>query len=143
MRVINPTGLAIVKEAEGFRAKAYLCPAKVWTIGYGHTKGVREGDTCTPTQAEQWLGEDMHDAEKSVAALVKVPLTDNQFSALVSFTFNLGAGALKGSTLLKQLNEGAHERVPDYLKAWVFAGGKRLKGLETRRAAEANLWSMK
>lgn len=143
MRTITPAGLAIVKEAEGFRAEAYLCPANVWTIGYGHTKGVKAGDKCSPTQAEQWLGEDLHEAEKAVSALVKVPLTDNQFSALVSFTFNLGAGALKGSTLLKRLNEGQHDRVPEFLKAWVFAGGKRLKGLETRRKAEANLWSTK
>lgn len=142
-RLVNLAGLALIKEYEGFEDRAYLDTGGVWTCGYGHTRGVTQGTTCSPAQAEKWLEADMASAVMDVCKLVKVPLTDNQFAALVSFTFNLGGPALKKSTLLRLLNEGNYEAVPTQLKFWVFDNGKRLKGLERRRAAEAALWTMK
>ncbi|MGB0694937.1 MAG: lysozyme [Rhodospirillaceae bacterium] len=137
---INQAGLDIIRQSEGLRLKAYLCPAGVWTIGYGHTRDVVPGLTCTEDQANAWLLEDVAEAEQVVADLVDVPLTENQFSALVSFTFNLGRGNLSGSTLLRQLNDGDHDSVPEQLRRWVYSGGKRLGGLVRRRDAEAVLW---
>ncbi|HKU64451.1 MAG TPA: lysozyme [Rhizomicrobium sp.] len=141
-RIINAAGLALVKAHEGLRLEAYQDTSGIWTIGYGHTKGVRPGDSISAERAEQLLEADLMDAERAVAALVKVPLTDNQFSALVSFVFNLGEGAFARSTLLRKLNEGGHGLVPASLKSWIFDNGKVLQGLVKRRAAEAALWSM-
>jgi lysozyme len=140
MRSINAAGLALVQASEGFRATAYQDGAGIWTIAFGHTAGVNEGDTCTMTQAEQWLGEDLQEAERAVSRLVTVPLTDNQFAALVDFAFNEGQGRLQGSTLLWKLNAGLYDAVPDQLRRYVFAGGKPEGGRVTRRAAEAALW---
>jgi lysozyme len=148
-RAINSAGLALVKEYEGLKLKAYLCPAGVWTIGHGTTKypdgrKVKDGDTCTPEQAELWLEFDLQSAERAVSSLVRVPLTDNQFSALVSFVYNLGAGAFGGSTLLKRINERAPDAlIAAHFKSWVFANKKQLPGLVRRRAAEAALWGIK
>jgi lysozyme len=142
-RLLNLAGMALIKEYEGYEAHAYLDTGGVWTCGYGHTRGVTQGVTCTPAQAEKWLEDDLASAVIDVCKLVKVPLTDNQFAALVSFTFNLGGPALAKSTLLRELNSGNYEAVPTQLKFWVFDNGKRLKGLERRRAAEANLWNIK
>lgn len=140
-RHTNAAGLALIKAAEGFRAAAYLDTGGVPTIGYGHTAGVHIGQSCTPDQAEVWLEADLAAAEAAVSRLVKVPLTDNQFAALVSFTFNLGAGQLGQSTLLRKLNDGDYAAVPDQLKAWIFDNRKIQPGLVTRRAAEAALWT--
>ncbi|HKX36117.1 MAG TPA: lysozyme [Rhizorhapis sp.] len=141
-RTINAAGLALVKAHEGLRLEAYQDTSGIWTIGYGHTRGVKAGDSISAERAEQLLEADLMDAERAVAALVKVPLTDNQFSALVSFVFNLGEGAFARSTLLRKLNEGGHGLVPACLKSWIFDNGKVLQGLVKRRAAEAALWSM-
>ncbi len=143
-RMINSAGLALIKEYEGLRLEAYLDSADppIWTIGYGHTRGVKMGDTCSQHQADEWLEQDLIEAEKAVTDLVKVKLTDNQFAALVSFTFNEGRGRLAGSTLLKKLNEGGYGLIPACLKSWVFAGGRTQPGLVRRRAAEAALWSI-
>lgn len=140
MRQTNQAGVDLIKEFEGFRSEAYLCPADVWTIGYGHTKGVQPGDVVTAEEAEDLLREDLAWAEKAVWAAVEVPLTDDQFAALVSFTFNLGEGALRSSTLLRRLNAGEHEAVPSELMRWNKAGGKVLAGLTRRREAEGALW---
>jgi len=139
-RNINEAGLELIKDCEGFRAQAYLCPAGVWTIGYGHTRGVRSGQRVTEQEAEQLLQEDLADAQAAVERYIAVPLTDNQFAALVSFTFNLGAGSLKTSTLRRRLNTGDYDAVPSELARWVKAGGKTLKGLVKRRAAEGELF---
>lgn len=147
-RAINYRGLDIIKRAEGLRLEAYLCPADVWTIGYGHTKGVKQGDTCTEAQAEAWLREDCGEAERAVARLVRVPITDNQFSALVSFAFNVGtdedadtiAEGLGDSTLLRKLNMGDYIGAANEFPKWNKAGGRVLMGLSTRRAAERNLF---
>jgi len=145
-RKINTAGLDLVKQYEGFYANAYKCPAGVWTIGYGHTGGVKKGDTVTPEEAERMLEEDLAGAGAAVERLITVPLKDNQFAALVSFTFNLGEGSLAGSTLRKKLNAGNYDDVPVEMAKWVKAtdpktGEKRtLAGLVRRRAAEGELW---
>src|SRR4051812_5024619 len=136
-RMINAAGLALVRAHEGLRLEAYQDGAGVWTIGFGHTQGVMPGDAISAERAELLLEADLMVAEAAVARLVKVPLTDNQFSALVSFVFNEGEGAFAKSTLLKKLNEGGYGLVPACLRSWIFAGGKVQPGLVKRRAAEA------
>jgi lysozyme len=140
-RMVNPAGLQLVKSFEGCRLEAYQDGVGIWTIGYGHTNGVKHGDTCSQHQADEWLEQDLITAEDAVSRLVKVPLTDNEFAALVSFTFNLGQGALAHSTLLKKLNAGEHAAVPDQIKLWDHVAGKVCTGITKRRAAEAELWS--
>lgn len=143
---ISHLGIDLVKHFEGCYLKAYLCPANVWTIGYGHTGNVgpvpiTEGMTITQETAEQLLKEDMEYFEKAVLRLVKVPLNQAQFDSLVSFSFNVGSGALAKSTLLKLLNKGKYEEVPAQLNRWNKGGGKVLKGLVRRRKAEGYLWT--
>lgn len=140
-RMINGAGLCLIKDHEGLRLEAYDDGVGVWTIGYGHTHGVKPGDTCSQMQADEWLDQDLCFAEDAVEDLVKVPLTDNQFAALVSFVFNEGRKRFAESTLLMKLNEGGYDLVPAYLKSWIFAGGKVMQGLVNRRKAEADLWS--
>jgi lysozyme len=138
---INAAGLALVKAQEGLRLEAYRDGGGVWTIGYGHTKGVKPGDAISTARAEMLLESDLAEAEDAVARLVKVVLSDNQFAALTDFVFNEGEGAFARSTLLKKLNEGGYSLVPACLKSWIFEGGKVVPGLVKRRAAEAALWS--
>lgn len=138
---LGAAGLALIKRFEGFAAKAYLCPAGVWTIGYGHTKGVKAGDTCTEAEAEQFLRDDAGSAERPVKSLVRVPLNQNQFDALVSFTFNLGGGNLASSTLLRKLNSADYIGAALEFPRWNKAGGKVLQGLVRRRKAEADLFT--
>lgn len=141
-RAINAAGLALIKEYEGLKLHAYLDGAGVITIGYGHTAGVKIGDVCSQQDADNWLAQDLNGAEGAVSRLVKVVLTDNQFSALVSFTFNMGAGRLAGSTLLKKLNGGNYRAVPRELAKWCNVDGHASAGLARRRAAEGALWSI-
>lgn len=140
-RRINAAGLELVKSFESLRVHAYQDAVGIWTIGYGHTQGVKAGQTITETQAEQFLLTDLAEAESAVERLVAVPLNDNQFAALVSFTFNLGAGSLQISTLRKKLNAGDYAAVPAQLALWVKGDGKTLPGLVRRRKAEGDLWS--
>lgn len=140
-RRVNAAGLALIKDYEGLHLKPYLCPAKIWTIGYGHTRTVRAGMVITSAQAEALLEEDVQLAERAVARLVQVPLNDNQFAALVSFVFNVGTANFENSTLLKLLNRGWYEQVPAQLTRWNRAGNEVLGGLARRRAAEARLWN--
>lgn len=145
-RKVNKAGFDLVRHFEGFYTKAYTCPAGVWTIGYGHTKGVKRGDTVTLDEAEQLLEADLDAAGAEVERLVRVPLKDNQYAALVSFVFNVGSGSLAASTLRKKLNAENYDDVPVELARWVKAtdpktGQKRtLAGLVRRRAAEGELW---
>lgn len=141
-RLINSAGIALIKESEGLRLEAYQDTSGIWTIGWGHTRGVHEHQHCTPEMAEALLESDLMGAEEAVGRLVKVPLTDNQFAALVCFVFNVGEGAFAKSTLLRKLNEGGYSLVPACLKSWIFDNGKVISGLVKRRAAEATLWSM-
>jgi lysozyme len=140
---ISQKGVNLIKHFEGCRLEAYLCPAGVWTIGYGHTKGVKEGDAIEQEAAEAFLIEDLEAFEQAVARLVKVPITQQQFDALVSWTFNLGAGNLAESTLLRKLNNYQYAEVPEQMMRWVRAGGQVLDGLVKRRAAEAALFQNK
>ena len=140
-RRTNVAGVALIKEFEALRLTPYLCPAKIWTIGYGHTRTVRAGMSITRAQAEQLLDDDLKLVERAVTRLVTVPLNDNQFSALVCFAFNVGTGNLERSTLLQLLNRGWYEQVPAQLTRWNRAGGEVLGGLARRRAAEARLWN--
>ncbi len=139
-RRVNAAGVALVKDFEGLHLAPYLCPAKVWTIGYGHTRTVRAGMRISPEQADQLLADDLSLAARAVARLVRVPLNDNQFAALVSFVFNVGTTNFENSTLLKLLNRGWYEQVPAQLTRWNRASGEVLGGLARRRAAEARLW---
>ena len=134
-------GLDLIKKWEGLRLEAYLCPAGVWTIGYGHIKGVKKGDKISQAQANTLLADDVANvAESAVNAYVNVPLNQEQFDALASFTFNLGGGNLKSSTLLKKLNDGDYLGAANEFKRWVKAGGKTLNGLVDRREAEAQMF---
>jgi lysozyme len=136
-------GVELIRHFEGCRFDAYLCPAGVWTIGYGHTADVKEGDSIDQEAAEAFLIEDLEKFEQAVMRLVEVPLTQQQFDALVSWTFNLGAGNLAESTLLRKLNNYQYAEVPEQMMRWVKAGGQVLDGLVKRRAAEAALFQNK
>jgi len=133
-------GKSIVRKFEGCKLTAYLCPAGIPTIGYGHTHNVKLGDTCTQQQADEWLEDDFFYATSDVKAVVKVPLTDNQLDALASFVFNLGVRKLIQSTLLKKLNAKDYTGAANEFDKWVFAAGKKLNGLIARRAAEKQLF---
>lgn len=137
---INTAGLELVKHFEGLRLEAYRCPAGVPTIGYGSTAGVQMGDKLTEPEAEALLLKDLQKFEEAVRDLVQVPLTANQFSALVCFTFNVGEGALAESTLLKKLNQQDYQDAADQFLRWNKAGGQELPGLTTRREAERKLF---
>jgi GH24 family phage-related lysozyme (muramidase)/peptidoglycan hydrolase-like protein with peptidoglycan-binding domain len=146
-RTINQTGLDLVKEFEGLAKRladgsvaAYLDAVGVPTIGYGHTSGVYLGQVITAQQAETFLKQDLQEAESAVNQLVKVALNENQFSALVSFVFNLGGGALGESTLLRQLNAGHYLEAANQFLRWTYAGGQQLPGLVRRREAERQLF---
>jgi len=141
-RHISPEGLTLIKQWEGCRLTAYKDVAGVWTIGYGSTGAhVRAGMTISQAEADALLVADLARFERAVEQLVKVPLSDGQFAALVSFAFNVGEGALQKSTLLKKLNAGNYDAAPGELAKWVNAGGKKVQGLVNRRAAEAGLWA--
>lgn len=140
--VINTAGLQLIKEFEGLRLDAYLCPAGVWTVGYGSTGDhVYPGQRITEPEAEELLRKDLWRFEDCVSSQVKVGLTDNEYAALVSFAFNCGCGAFQGSTLLRRLNAGdPKQRVfSEELPKWVRGGGKVLPGLVRRREAEIAL----
>ena len=136
-------GLSLIKKFEGCELEAYKCAAGVWTIGYGSTDGVNEGMKISQERADMLLLEDVEVFEEAINKLVEVPLEQNQFDALVSWTFNLGSTNLKNSTLLKVLNDKDYEGVPAQIKRWNKAGGKVLQGLIRRREAEALLFEGK
>ena len=140
---ISPEGLALIKKFEGCELEAYQCSAGVWTIGYGHTKGVEEGMTITKDQAEQMLLEELVENEVAVEEAVDNQLDQCMFDALVSWTYNLGPTNLNNSTMLKVLNAGEYDEVPAQIKRWNKAGGKVLQGLIRRREAEALLFEGK
>lgn len=140
MRQINKEGLDLIKQWEGLRLEAYLCPAGVWTIGYGHTETTKKGMKINQSEADRLLVYDLSRFIEAVEDSVKVTLNDNQFAALVSFAFNVGVGAFKKSTLLKKLNAGDYSSVPSELARWNKVGNKVSAGLTNRRAAEAGLW---
>jgi len=138
---ISQKGLDAIKTFEGLRLDAYLCPAGVWTIGYGTTRGVMKGDRITKEQAEKLLIEDVRQFEAAINKLVKVALKQGQFDALVVFCYNVGVGAFERSTLLSVLNMGRYADVPAQLMRWTKVKGKELSGLVNRRNAEVLLWN--
>lgn len=137
---ISENGLSLIKKYEGLATKAYKCSAGVWTIGYGHTKTAKPNMIINESKAKELLTEDVKEAELAVNRLVKVPLTQNQFDALVSFTFNLGTGNLNSSTLLRMLNKKLYNEAADQLLRWNRAGGRVLAGLTRRRQEERELF---
>lgn len=145
-RDISARGIELIKHFEGLFLTAYLCPAGVWTIGYGHTGlrhrdgTVRAGRKITEAEAETLLRIDMDYFEGKVQSLVKVPLNDDQFAALVSFAFNVGEGNLASSTLLRRLNAGDYAGAAEQFARWNKAAGKTLAGLTRRRSSERNLF---
>ena len=136
----SSAGVDLIKHFESCKLTAYQDSVGVWTIGWGHTSGVKKGDTWTQGEADNVLLNDLDKFEGYVDLYVKVPLTQNQFDALVSWTFNLGPGNLKSSTMLTKLNEKKYDEVPSQMKRWNKAGGKVLRGLERRRNAEAAMF---
>lgn len=129
-------GVSLIKSFEGLRLKSYQDSVGVWTIGYGATRGITEGMTITNEQAERMLVNDVGRFEPEVERLVKVPLSQVQWDALMSFTYNLGAANLGSSTLLKLLNAGDYSGAAEQFLRWNKAGGQVLAGLTKRRAAE-------
>jgi lysozyme len=142
MRHITQNGLDQIKRFEGFSRTVYFCPAGYPTIGYGHVVKDDEDFSADIDEAkgEELLRQDAMIAERAVLRLINVPLTDGQFDALVSFTYNLGGGALQRSTLRRKINREEHAEVPEQFMRWVWAGGRKLKGLVRRRATEADLY---
>jgi GH24 family phage-related lysozyme (muramidase) len=144
MRHISRQGLDLICRFEGFSPIIYMCPAGYPTIGYGHliTEANKEQflDGVDEDEALDLLRQDVAVAERAVLRLISVPLTQGQFDALVSFTFNLGAGALQRSTLRCKVNREEHADVLSEFTRWVWAGGEKLKGLILRRQTEAALY---
>jgi lysozyme len=142
---LSMEGLQLIKQQEGFRSRTYLDVAGFPTIGYGH-RLIHPGsfpDGIDEAQASEILAADVRDAEQAVERLVKVPLTQGQFDALVDFCFNLGSGRLASSTLLKVLNGGRYADAAEQLLRWDQAGGKECPPLKARREAELALWQSK
>ena len=134
-------GLQLIKDFEGLELSAYKCAAGVWTIGYGHIKGVQEGMSISEARANEMLNEELTEYENYINKGVTVPLSPCQFDAMVSWVYNLGNGNLSSSTLLKVLNSGDYAGVPAQMLRWNKAGGKVLAGLTRRRQAEADMFS--
>jgi lysozyme len=139
---LSEAGLDLIKRSEGFRGNTYLDVAGIATIGYGHRllPGESFPNGISEAQAEQILAGDAQQSEQAVQRLVQVPLTQGQFDALVDFCFNLGAGRLAASTLLKDLNAGQYEAARDQLLLWDHVGTQENAGLKARREAEFQLW---
>ena len=138
---LGERGTEILKYFEGCKLTAYQDSVGVWTIGYGHTKGVYDGMTITQDQAEQMLLSELEEYEGYIKDMVTVPLTQNQFDALVVWVYNLGPTNFRNSTLLKELNAGNYNAAGQEITRWNKAGGKVLAGLVKRREAEAQLFS--
>ena len=138
---LSLAGIDLIGNFEGLRLEAYHDSAGVCTIGYGTTVypngvPVQPNDQCTIEQARKFMHHDLARFEKAVSSAVKVPLTQNQFDALVSLTYNIGAGAFKNSTLLKLLNQGDYAGASNQFDVWIKAGGQTVQGLVNRRAVE-------
>jgi len=143
---VNADGYALLKKFEGCRLKAYLCPANVWTIGYGNTfyedgTKVKEGDVITQARAEQLAKNVIDKFAVSVRALITQTLNENQFSACVSLAYNIGTGGFKKSSVLRKVNANPNDpTIADSFRLWNKGGGKVLAGLVKRREAEIALY---
>jgi lysozyme len=141
MMQTSDAGIALIKEFEGFSAVPYKCPANKMTVGFGHV--IQPGELCdevTEETALELLKDDLQEAEQAVNELVTVPLNQNQFDALVSFTFNLGRGKLEVSTLLAKLNLGDYQGASAQITRWRYIGNTPSNGLSHRREAERSLF---
>lgn len=136
----NEAGINLIKSFEGCRLTAYQDIVGIWTIGYGDTENVHPGMVITQTEADNRLAKRLTPFETGVAACAKVPLTDNQFAALVAFAYNLGLHSLERSSLLAKLNDGDAAGAADEFLKWNRAGGKVVAGLTRRRTAERALF---
>lgn len=139
----SANGLAFIRDHEGCELTAYPDPGsggEPWTIGVGHTGGVKPGDTCTMAQAMAWLREDIQEAEAVVNRAVKVGLSQDQFDSLVSLVFNIGGGNFESSTLLKKINAMDFDGAANEFPRWNRAAGKVMAGLTKRRLAESALF---
>lgn len=142
--ITSPNGIELIKSFEAFRANAYhleVDPPNVWTVGYGYTHGVKPGLTVTEEEATALLCQECRRIESAINPLFQSRVSQNQFDAIVSFTYNLGVGAFQGSTLLKMLNNGDYAGAADQFPKWVHSsGGNILSGLVRRRNAERDLF---
>ena len=138
---ISQTGIDLIKDFEGFYAESYLSPAKFWTQGWGSTAGITaDSPPITRAEGEELLAKDLVRFERAVLRLCPVPLSQGHYDALVSFSFNLGSGALQSSTLRRKIMREDYEGAADEFPRWVFAAGRRLAGLVRRRDAERSLF---
>ena len=136
----SPKGIALIKEFEGLRLKAYLCPGGVWTIGYGHTAGVKPGMAISEAQAEEYLKADLISFERYRNGL-GLALNQNQFDALISLIYNIGIGNFQKSTLLRKARINANDNsIMDEFLRWVYSKGRVLPGLQRRRLREMKLY---
>ena len=136
----SPKGIALIKEFEGLRLKAYLCPGGVWTIGYGHTAGVKPGMVISEAQAEEYLKADLISFERYLNGL-GLALNQNQFDALISLIYNIGIGNFQKSTLLRKARINANDNsIMDEFLRWVYSKGRVLPGLQRRRLREMKLY---
>jgi lysozyme len=138
---ISQVGMNLIKSFEGCQLHSYQDVGGVWTIGFGHTAGVRANDTINQQQADSLLLSDVESFGHAVSDLVKVPINQYQFDSLVSFCYNVGIHALATSTLLQKLNRGDYSGAANEFSQWVHAGGKVVQGLVTRRKAEQALFN--
>jgi lysozyme len=143
---INQKGIDLLHEFEGCRLESYLCPAKAWTIGWGNTRyedgsSVKKGDVITRERADELFLKILEIFENGVSKRVKLPINENQFSALVCFSYNVGLGNFGNSTLLKLINEDpGNPEIRNQFMRWSRANGQVLNGLTRRRKAEADLY---
>ena len=142
---LSDNGMKLLEQFEGLRLEAYLDSAGIYTIGFGTIKypngnKVKLGDKITKTQAKEYKLYDLKEFESTVNTSVKVPLTQNQYDALVSLSYNIGSGAFKNSTLLKKLNASDYKGAAEQFLAWNKVNSKRVQGLVNRREAERNLF---
>ena len=136
----SPKGISLIKEFEGLRLKAYKCPGGVWTIGYGHTAGVKPGMLISKAQAEEYLKADLIAFERYLNGL-GLALNQNQFDALISFIYNVGTGNFSNSTLLRKVRANPQDNsIMDEFLRWVYSKGRVLPGLQRRRLAEMKLY---
>lgn len=136
LAAVSAVAVSAICGFEGYREYAYKDVAGVPTIGYGTTKGVKMGDKTTRHEAKAFLVRDASAMAKQMQTLIKVPLYQHEWDAYLSFTYNVGIGNFRSSTLLKKLNAGDYSGACAQLKRWVYAGGKKVKGLVNRREAE-------
>lgn len=126
----------LTKKSEGLKLTSYKCPAGVWTIGYGHTKQVKQGMKISKEKAEQYLTEDLYSAKADLQSLCKVPLSKGEFVAMVDFVFNFGKAKCQNYNVFKLLNAGKYKEAGEYLTKYHFSGKESLDGLITRRNEE-------